>query len=185
MAQEIPPNVALFVQGKIINKVLGDALEAHKHTSNPFFMKKHGHPTIIVFAFPGTWSVGDWFSTGQGGAGKFGEININSSLDVFPSIRTIGNSEFASVNDAFLRRFSSILEELREKVKGAMKRKRQIIFTGHSGGGPIAIYATVWLLEHLKNGGETKTQVPLPLCLTFGSPLIADGIFGHALRREN
>lgn len=62
-----------------------------------------------------------------------------------------------------------------------MKRKKQIIFTGHSGGGPIAICATVWLFEYLKKG---KIKTTLPLCLTFGSPLIADRIFCHALRRE-
>lgn len=64
----------------------------------------------------------------------------------------------------------------------ALKKNKRIIFTGHSGGAPIAIYATVWLLEHIK---RNKIKTPLPLCLTFGSPLIADRIFRHAFCREN
>lgn len=66
-------------------------------------------------------------------------------------------------------------------MEKALKRKKQMIFTGHSGGGPIAIYATLWLLEYLKKG---KIQTASLFCLTLGSPLIADHIFCHSLQHE-
>lgn len=67
-------------------------------------------------------------------------------------------------------------------MEKALKKEKRIIFTGHSGGGPLAIYATVWLFEYLKRN-EIKNSSSL--CLTFGSPLIGNYIFRHALRREN
>jgi len=67
-------------------------------------------------------------------------------------------------------------------VKEAMDKKKQIVFAGHSSGGPMAILATLWTLEKYppnSHGGIT------PLCITFGSPLIGNHIFSHATRREN
>lgn len=57
------------------------------------------------------------------------------------------------------------------------------MFTGHSAGGAIATLATVWLLEQFRRSDDRNQN--LPLCVTFGSPLIGDSIFGHALSREN
>lgn len=55
------------------------------------------------------------------------------------------------------------------------------MFTGHSSGGALAILATIWFLEwHTK-----ANTAPLCLCLTFGSPLVGDRVFNHALMRED
>ena len=62
------------------------------------------------------------------------------------------------------------------------KKGKQIVFAGHSSGGPTAILATLWFLENTPKLGNN--QIPFR-CLTFGSPLIGDKIFGHAIRREN
>lgn len=63
-----------------------------------------------------------------------------------------------------------------------MSERKQVVFTGHSSGGPIAILATIWCLEKYTRINQSLT---LPFCVTFGSPLCANHVFSHALRREN
>ncbi|MQK22410.1 hypothetical protein EI013_29000, partial [Escherichia coli] len=85
----------------------------------------------------------------------------------------------------FLHRFEAILAKssLVAEVEKAMAKQKQIVFTGHSSGGPVAILATLWTLEKYltptSHGG-----IP-PLCVTFGSPLVGNHVFSHATRREN
>lgn len=68
-------------------------------------------------------------------------------------------------------------------LKAAINNKKQVVFTGHSSGAPIAILATIWFLDHCRT--ENITLCTPPLCVTFGSPLVGSHIFSHALRREN
>lgn len=63
-----------------------------------------------------------------------------------------------------------------------MSDRKQIIFTGHSSGGPIAILAAIWTFEKYIRFNQYQTN---PFCLTFGSPLTGNHIFSHALKREN
>jgi enhanced disease susceptibility 1 protein len=65
------------------------------------------------------------------------------------------------------------------QVQKAATDKKQIVFTGHSLGGSMAILATLWFLDNCKS----EKRIP-PLCVTFGCPLTGDHIFSHALRRE-
>lgn len=69
----------------------------------------------------------------------------------------------------------------RFQVQKALKDKRQIVFTGHSIGGSIAVLATVWYLERFVKQEKGMS----PRCLTFGCPLIGNHILSHALKREN
>lgn len=62
-----------------------------------------------------------------------------------------------------------------------MEDKRQVVFAGNSSGGSLAMLTTVWFLEKFTR----KNCATTPLCVTFGSPLIGDHIFSHAVRREN
>lgn len=64
--------------------------------------------------------------------------------------------------------------------------KRQVVFTGHSGGGAMAILATLYFLEKVgQNQNRNQNQNPNPpCCITFGCPLVGDRILGHAVRRE-
>ena len=64
------------------------------------------------------------------------------------------------------------------QVKKVIAEKKQVVFTGYSSGAPVAILATLYLLEK-----SEPNQSP-PRCVTFGSPLVGDRIFGHAVRRE-
>lgn len=71
---------------------------------------------------------------------------------------------------------------MNEQVEEAMRRGKQVVFTGHSSGAAVAILATLWALD--KHITPNPNGVP-PLCVTFGSPLVGNHIFSHATRREN
>ncbi|KAF8006001.1 hypothetical protein BT93_K0320 [Corymbia citriodora subsp. variegata] len=167
------------------NEVIKAALSASKAArGNP-----EKRPFVVseidsIVAFRGSWSPEDWFR-GDGKAKPFGDESIDhEKFPKFPSLRNIGRDDKASVNKAFMERFQGCLDNgLRDKVDEAWSGDKQIVFTGHSSGGAIAIYATVWFLEERKRSNKEGTLQP-PLCLTFGSPLATDRIFGHAIRRE-
>jgi enhanced disease susceptibility 1 protein len=63
-----------------------------------------------------------------------------------------------------------------------MLEGKRIIFAGHSSGGGIAILASIWLLEKCTESSTPKQLYPI--CITFGSPLVGDSTFNHALERE-
>ncbi|KAK3028010.1 hypothetical protein RJ639_040009 [Escallonia herrerae] len=159
----------------IINTACKIAVNAHKKTKTYQYEKigsSSSSPATAVFAF----SADHWFKE------KPFELKP-IDLAAFPSLRSIGNDEKAAVNESFIVRFYEILKtsSLADKVKDAIKKGRQIVFTGHSSAGPTAIVATLHFLEeNKKTKGETSIH-----CLTFGSPLVGDRIFPHALRREN
>ncbi|XP_030521505.1 protein EDS1L-like [Rhodamnia argentea] len=173
----------LGIKDEVIKKACSASIRAHQAPEKPFLVEKigRGSPSQVVFAFSGSWSFDQW-SAGDGKARAFGETEVN--LAMFPSLRSIGNDITATVNESFMRQFLQIVEKsaLHAEVEKAMRKSKPIIFAGHSSGGPIAIYATVWLLEEYKRSRKTPTHGPF--CLTFGSPLTTDRIFCHAVRRE-
>ncbi|KAL3513270.1 hypothetical protein ACH5RR_025987 [Cinchona calisaya] len=163
---------------ELIKKACNLAMKAHlKSPEKPYVCEKSRSSTEAVFAFPGTWAVTDWYSKKP-----FGETKINTAL--FPSVKRIGMDELAVVNEAFSCRFEQLISksQLKREVEKAVSEGKQIVFAGHSSGGPIAILAALWFLE--KYIRPNTYQLP-PLCVTFGSPLAGDQIFSHALRREN
>ncbi|KAL5544325.1 hypothetical protein UlMin_008109 [Ulmus minor] len=160
---------------ELMNKAYKEATNKD-HKPEKFRLDKSSKD-VVIFSFPGSWSVQDWYSKGP-----FGDTKINQEF--FPSLRSIGNDEFATVNEAFQKRFQSIKDknnsQFQDEVLKAVSKK-QVIFTGHSSGGAIATLATIWLLEKCR-----KENYPFrPYCVTFGSPLVGNFIFSHALRREN
>ncbi|XP_058180503.1 protein EDS1L-like [Rhododendron vialii] len=162
---------------ELIKKACSLSLKAHRASGKPYLYEKSRSSSEAVFGFPGSWSVEDWFSSRP-----FGDTK--ASLNLFPSLRSIGNDEVAVVNEAFFRRFEVILRKtsFEKEVKKAVTEKKQIVFAGHSSGGPMAILATFWFLEEYIRKSSNPTT---PLCVTFGSPLVGDRIIPHALRREN
>ncbi|XP_056170511.1 protein EDS1L-like isoform X2 [Syzygium oleosum] len=175
----------LGIKAEVIKKALSVSIEAHKSPGKPCLVegKIPNSPSQVVVAFPGSWSLTDWFA-GDSEAKPFGETKIDTKK--FRSLKSISKDVDAVVNEAFMARFLRILDDgsgtFRAEVTKAVKKKNQIVFAGHSSGGPIAIYATVWFLEEYGRSNETQTS--RPLCLTFGSPLTADCTFCHAVQRE-
>ncbi|KAL2244371.1 protein EDS1B [Sesamum indicum] len=169
---------SLGVREEIIQKACKLSMKAHeKSPGKPYVHEKNRGPTEAFFAFPGSWAVEDWYSRRP-----FGEIKVDVSK--FPSMKSVGNDETALVNEAFSRRFEELLSRssLATEVEKAMSDRKQIVFAGHSSGGPMAILASIWFFE--KYIRFNHYQIP-PFCLTFGSPLAGNHIFSHALRREN
>ncbi|KAG6587497.1 Protein EDS1L, partial [Cucurbita argyrosperma subsp. sororia] len=165
-------------KAELIGSAWTAAVKAHKHAEKPFLLETSSRDFSII-SFPGSWSAEGWFS---GSDSCFGETKINTQL--FPSIRSIGVNDYALVNSAFLHRFEAILGKL---IKEVMRVSKAVVFTGHSAGGPIAILATIWLLEEQRKNSnsntDTNSSTP-PKCITFGSPLVGNFILSHALKRE-
>lgn len=176
------------VKEELVKKACLTAVKAQNSPEKPYVVDKtHRGASEVFFGFPGSWSAGDWFSRPP-----FGETKIDQSELLCPRgedkvatfLRSIGADELATVNQAFLKRFELILSiySLQNEVEKALGEKKQVVFTGHSAGGAIAIIATVWFLDkYLKS---EMTRMP-PFCVTFGSPLVGDRLFSHAIQREN
>ncbi|CAK9177303.1 unnamed protein product [Ilex paraguariensis] len=162
---------------ELIQKACCLSIEAQKSTGKPYLSEKSHGLSAIIFGFAGSWSKDDWFSRKP-----FRDMKVN--LEFSPSLRSIGNDEVATVNEAFYSRFqeTKAKSSLEVEVYKAVSEKRQIVFAGHSSGGAIAILAAIWFLE--KYIRSNATTIP-PNCVTFGSPLVGDRIFQHGLRREN
>ncbi|KAH9622912.1 hypothetical protein KSS87_016469 [Heliosperma pusillum] len=155
-------------------------MEAHKLSPTKLYIcdkARSSSSSEIIFGFSGSWDLSDWFTHEP-----FGLTKIN--LNIFPSLKTIGWNKAASVNQGFLQKFDALLANtsLIHEVEAAATENKQIVFTGHSSGGPIAIFATLWYLE-IRNQ-KNLSHLP-PHCVTFGSPLVGDRIFGHSLKRQH
>lgn len=165
----------------IITKACGLAFKAHKSPEKLYLYEKVRISSEIyhVFSFTGSWDPNEWFVKKP-----FGETKID--LVKFPSLRSIGNDEAALVNEGFAKRFNLILETtpIKSEVNKAILDGKQVVFTGHSSGAAMAIFATFWALEENFNPTKPQNHKP-PFCVTFGSPLIGNHIFSHASRREN
>ncbi|KAJ0965529.1 hypothetical protein J5N97_026667 [Dioscorea zingiberensis] len=165
----------------LIEHCISLSMRAHHSSTSPFLLHTlSGSSHCSIFAFAGSWSVDDWI---DGEHGAFGVSKIDSSL--FPSLKNLVRDAPAAVNMAFLRSFQMLLKtsRLEVEISKAAAEKKRIVFTGHSSGGAIAVLATVWLLEkHLRTDYKNHT---VPLCVTFGSPLIGDNLFCQALQRED
>ncbi|XP_065876616.1 protein EDS1B-like [Euphorbia lathyris] len=167
------------IREDVINKVCSIAIKAHKASGKQLYLsEKIRSSSQVVFSFPGSWSVTDWYSNTP-----FGEVKVDNQL--FPSLKYIGLDETASVNEAFQHRFKQLWlnQHFRKEVGAAAADKKQVIFTGHCLGAPVAILAAIWFLEEYIRPDPNKTVAPL--CLTFGSPFVGDHIISHSLRREN
>lgn len=58
----------------------------------------------VIFGFPGIWSLTDWTSDHK----CFRQTDQFNPTD-FPSMKRLGNDEVAFLNEAFIRRFQSLL----------------------------------------------------------------------------
>ena len=90
---------------KQIMKACSLAMGAHKSSDQQFLLENSSGSSEVVFSFPaGSWSEKDLYSKEPFGA-KTAKGSVFSSY-----LRSIGNDEFAIMNEAFLQRFESILK---------------------------------------------------------------------------
>ncbi|KAJ9163692.1 hypothetical protein P3X46_023332 [Hevea brasiliensis] len=171
------PGESIGFREQVVMKLCSIDMKTHQSAGKLYVCEKIRNSSELVFSFPGSWSVSDWFIRSP-----FGEVKVD--LELFPSLKHIGLNEIATVNEAFLNRFRAILAntQFKKEVRTAVTDGKPVVFTGHSLGGPIAILATIWFLEVYIRPDPNKVA---PLCVTFGSPLVGDRIVSHALRREN
>lgn len=85
-----------------IKKAFALCLKAHRSDRLYHAEKIRSSPSEVIIGFPGFGSVKDWFSETP-----FGETKI--ILNLFRSLKSVGNNEAASVNKAFLQRFEALL----------------------------------------------------------------------------
>ncbi|KAL9337829.1 hypothetical protein Peur_069598 [Populus x canadensis] len=165
------------IKEEVIMKACSMAMKAHKSPEKQYLSKRiRSSSSEVVFSFAGSLSVNDWFA-----GSAFGEMKVD--LQLFPSLKYVGLDQTGRVNEAFFKRFEAVLANPRFKVEveKAVADRRQVVFTGHSSGGAIAILATAWFLEVYN---RQSSNCMAPLCLTFGSPLVGDYIINIAIRRE-
>ncbi|XP_042496406.1 protein EDS1-like [Macadamia integrifolia] len=180
------------MESDLVKKTFSIAKAAQSNQNRSYHSENYSSYFIIAFHGSGT-TIGDWYS------GKpFGETSVGLKK-LFPFLKSIGNDEIAVVNGKFLQQFKDLLKpdalneefrlsdepglehllkdsKLSNKLERAVREGKKVVFTGYSSGGPIAIFAAILFLQ--------QNRIP-PLCVTYGSPLVGDQIFGHALRREN
>lgn len=67
------------------------------------------------------------------------------------------------------------------QVDETIEAERQVVFAGHSSGGLMAIFSTLWFLKNYSRVDCIATY----RCVTFGSPLVANHISPDVANREN
>ncbi|KAI9120795.1 hypothetical protein K1719_007828 [Acacia pycnantha] len=87
------------------------------------------------------------------------------------------------LNESVMSLFNDNLERLR-LLKSEIDLKKPVIVTGHGVGGSIASLFTLWLIEKMVSS-DKGPQDKLPLCITFGSPLIGDKSLQEAIARSS
>ncbi|KAJ4762321.1 alpha/beta-Hydrolases superfamily protein [Rhynchospora pubera] len=150
------------------------------YNTSPYLVHSLSQPyPCSIVAFPGSWVADDWVPVERP---PFGDAEVDSSL--FPSLKSVGSGVVARVNATFLSSFQRLLicSTLQSEVSRTMMEGKRVIFCGHSSGGAIAILASVWLLENCTQSITPKQLYPI--CITFGSPLVGDSTFNHAVERE-
>jgi len=95
----------MALRGEVIEKAYyAVSWRAHRSPDRPYLIEKisRNGTSEVIISFPGSGAVRDWYSQRN-----FGETKID--LNLFPSLKSIGNDEPALVNEFFSKRFQDIL----------------------------------------------------------------------------
>lgn len=102
----------ISMKEEVIKNACSIAMKAHKLPEKQLYLvEKNRGSSDVIFSFPGSWTISDWFSRSP-----FGEKMIDPHPPQFASLRSIGNDQVATVNEAFLTRFQAILPQLQSEV---------------------------------------------------------------------
>uniref|UniRef100_A0A6N2LYR6 Fungal lipase-like domain-containing protein n=1 Tax=Salix viminalis TaxID=40686 RepID=A0A6N2LYR6_SALVM len=170
----------LVVSADLLQLSCGAVKDLHAETNrNPQFSVRHkivsqSNCTIIAFAAPALISE-DLILQG-------GDLISSSALKeqgfpLFESLCSEGNPSFSvhgaaiTLFKAYFQELSLLKDQIHDSKSGELQVSSQLIVAGHSLGGSIASLFTLWLLDNIK---QTYKKTKLPLCFTFGSPLLGD-----------
>ncbi|KAJ4972988.1 hypothetical protein NE237_006162 [Protea cynaroides] len=81
-----------------------------------------------------------------------------------------------SVNEEALKLFRSLHHQDPDLFQRLKNPSKPLIVTGHSVGGSIASLFCLWLLENIHQSNRN-----IPICITFGSPLLGDDVLRQAI----
>ncbi|KAJ0578268.1 putative carboxylesterase [Helianthus annuus] len=152
------------------------SMKAHNH-EEAYVISKKASMELLIVSFKGSMEVNGFYQ----GDDHFGETNVDHKL--FPSLQRLAEGQLAKVNGLALQKFKELLNngKFTSEVEAAVKKGKNILFTGHSFGGALASLATLWMLDQYTRILKSKIQIG---CVTFGSPLVGDETLTHAVRRE-
>ncbi|KAJ6299145.1 hypothetical protein OIU76_020172 [Salix suchowensis] len=170
----------LVVSADLLQLSCGAVKDLHAETNrNPQFSVRHkivsqSNCTIIAFAAPALISE-DLIL--QGGDLVSSSALKEQGFPLFESLCSEGNPSFSvhgaaiTLFKAYFQELSLLKDQIHDSKSGELQVSSQLIVTGHSLGGSIASLFTLWLLDNIK---QTYKKTKLPLCFTFGSPLLGD-----------
>ncbi|XP_042497688.1 senescence-associated carboxylesterase 101-like [Macadamia integrifolia] len=104
--------------------------------------------------------------------------NLEQLLPEFNFLQTKDN--IFSINLEAVTLFRSLHLQDPDLFQGLRNPSRRLIVTGHSLGGWVASLFCLWLLEKID-----KKNSNLPICITFGSPLLGDDGLRKAIRNQS
>jgi len=104
MASSTGASEIMGLSAERIKRSLAASLKAQKTPDKHYLLEKNNrsNPPEVIISFPASGAFQDWYSKTT-----FGETKID--LNLFPSLKSIGNNEPGFVNQFFLQRFQEIL----------------------------------------------------------------------------
>ncbi|KAJ4972906.1 hypothetical protein NE237_006080 [Protea cynaroides] len=81
-----------------------------------------------------------------------------------------------SVNEEALKLYRSLHHQDPDLFQRLRNPSKPLIVTGHSVGGSVASLLCLWLLENIHQSNRN-----IPICITFGSPLLGDNVLRQAI----
>ncbi|KAL7600950.1 hypothetical protein Lser_V15G23560 [Lactuca serriola] len=101
---------------------------------------------------------------------------------MFSAFQKQGDENSAMVDAGLLHLFLAIYHTpvFQNQMFEIMKKRKPVVFTGHSLGGAIAALSSLWLLSYL----QSISSPPSVICFTFGSPLIGNQSLSKAIQQQ-
>ncbi|CAI0455588.1 unnamed protein product [Linum tenue] len=158
-------------------------VNSHPHQQSPspatFKIFKQHNLTIIAFVTSPIYTPQHLQQ--QGGQDLLTSATLKAQN--FPHLDFLcsrGNPSF-SIHSAAVSSFALLFDDLKASPHQFLVSRDDeivldspLIVTGHALGGSIASLFTLWLLDGMSQLPSKKPSKKLPLCITFGSPLIGD-----------
>jgi hypothetical protein len=154
-------------------KVIGVLRSSTVGTEGYIALREDVKQIVVVFKGSSKWE--DWIKT-----------NINLSTTKFDGVP--GVPEDAMVHSGFLTSIRSVLPEMLGILKDMIKEfpDYQVVFTGHSLGGALAILGAVHVEGLLlRDQAQSTAKSPQLQVYTFGQPRVGNSVLSRHIRSLN